>query len=134
MLRQHGVTPARFDALHCIAKYGGVMAQGALRRMLGVVRSTVCETLKKLEELGLVRRGKRVRAGRLVTLTQQARRVLFDAWGEQCVLEVDLAHAFHDSEDDPVHQLELERLCAAARAAFDDDGPPLLYDWLEYVD
>ena len=133
MLRRHEVTPARFDALHCIAKYGGVVAQGALRRLLGVVRSTVCETLKKLEELGLVRRGKRVRAGRLVTLTERARRILVEAWAEQVDLEVDFVIAFEDPEDRPVNQLELERLCGVARHAFDDEGPPL-YDWLEYVD
>jgi DNA-binding MarR family transcriptional regulator len=47
-----GLTPARFDVLFLLEQ--GVLAQSALRRLLGVARSTMSTMVRRLVELGLV--------------------------------------------------------------------------------
>lgn len=52
-----GMTPARFDALYVVFYSGGKRlstTQQALRRMLGIARSTMSRMLRSLAQLGLV--------------------------------------------------------------------------------
>jgi len=55
LLREVGLTPARFDLLSAIE---GLLlnTQKALRDVLGVARATVCEMIVPLEQAGLVKR------------------------------------------------------------------------------
>jgi DNA-binding MarR family transcriptional regulator len=57
VLRQMGLTAARYDLLHCIWLGGGEgMLQRELHTMLGVTKATVSRMLRALEQLRLVRR------------------------------------------------------------------------------
>jgi DNA-binding MarR family transcriptional regulator len=63
------MTPARFDVVQLLRRRGP-MLQDAVRKKLGVVKSSASELLAKLESLGFVTRSRaRHRVGRLVTLT-----------------------------------------------------------------
>jgi DNA-binding MarR family transcriptional regulator len=63
-LAPSGLTPARFDMLWTLMRYGEPdgqcrptpLTQSRLRRKLGVTASTVCRMLQSLEALGFVRR------------------------------------------------------------------------------
>jgi DNA-binding MarR family transcriptional regulator len=64
-LAPSGLTPARFDLLWTVMRYGerdrgcvckAPLTQSGLRRKLGVTASTVCRMLESLETLGFVRR------------------------------------------------------------------------------
>jgi DNA-binding MarR family transcriptional regulator len=56
LLEPFGLTPARFDLLNTIADCEKPMPQKELWKRLGVVRSAVCEMLKSLIKLALVKR------------------------------------------------------------------------------
>jgi DNA-binding MarR family transcriptional regulator len=83
-LREHGLTPARFDLMHALGQKG--IKQSDLWRRLNVVRSVVCEMVRALQALSWV---KRVRAadGRtwLVMLTRRGREVFERAYA--CCVE-----------------------------------------------
>src|SRR6185312_17351015 len=87
MLRKSGVTPARFDVIHCLVKAGGSMRQESLRRALAVVKSTLSETLAKMEKLGFVSRSRRTRSGRVVQLTAKGLAVPRATFGPECDVE-----------------------------------------------
>jgi DNA-binding MarR family transcriptional regulator len=50
------LTPARFDLLYVVRRFGGGSGQNAIARQLGVSGATVSRMLRSLEELGFVRR------------------------------------------------------------------------------
>ena len=59
LLKEFSLTPARFDLLNTIVDCevsGELMTQAELWKRLGVVRSAVCEMLKELLELKIVKR------------------------------------------------------------------------------
>src|SRR6185295_10377988 len=54
---EHDLTPARFDLLYAVSKYGlSRCPQAQIRRILGVARATVSRMLKSLEDLGFIER------------------------------------------------------------------------------
>ena len=74
-----GLTPARFDMLYAI-RYEMRISQAQVARALGVSGVTVSRMLRKLEELGLVRRRANERPDRRAKspqLTRLGRRRLF---------------------------------------------------------
>jgi DNA-binding MarR family transcriptional regulator len=82
-LAPSGLTPARFDLLWSVMRYGErdrecvcktQLTQSGLRRKLGVTASTVCRMLKSLEALGFVRRKVALedRRQRIVELSNRA--------------------------------------------------------------
>ena len=76
LLKDHDLTPARFDMLHVVFINRGSMYQSVLRRILGVRTPTVSRMLVSLEKLGLVRRHiptEGDRRQRSVTLTPEGR-------------------------------------------------------------
>jgi DNA-binding MarR family transcriptional regulator len=73
VLGRFGLTPARFDLLFAITTWdSGLVRQSALRRELGVARSTISRMLRSLEQLGFIRRTPR-RYTRSVWLTRLGR-------------------------------------------------------------
>jgi DNA-binding MarR family transcriptional regulator len=66
-LKSSPITPARFDILHAIR--WGSLYQAELCRKLGLSGATISRALKRLEELGLVIRG-RIRADRRVRILE----------------------------------------------------------------
>lgn len=132
-LRKYAVTPARFDVLQCLANNEGAMAQKGLMKVLGVARSTISETLGKLEASGFVTRGRRERYGRSVRLTERARDVLSEAIAQRMDFDMDVAKAFRWSARWPLRVLVLERLCKQVRVHFGDPRTRL-YGWLDYED
>jgi DNA-binding MarR family transcriptional regulator len=82
-LAPSGLTPARFDLLWAVMRYGerdrecvckAPLTQSGLRRKLGVTASTVCRMVTSLEALGFVRRRVALedRRQRYVELTNRA--------------------------------------------------------------
>ena len=78
-----GLTPARFDMLHTILDCEAPPSQARLTRLLGVVRSAVCEMVKALVKLGLLERF-RAADGRtfIVKLTKRGRALVTRACDE----------------------------------------------------
>ena len=137
MLRKSGVTPARFDVIHCLAISGGSMPQGALRRALAVVKSTLSETLAKMEKLGLVVRSPRSHRGRSVQLTEKGRQARARAVMSECDVDETIAigfGAYWRPDRYMLWVLALERICKSVRRAFGETRPPRLYGWLEVDD
>ncbi len=52
------ITPARFDLLYALRGMNCRVAQSALTRAVGLAAPTVSRTLRRLEELGLIRRAR----------------------------------------------------------------------------
>lgn len=137
MLRKSGVTPARFDVIRCLENAGGRMAQAALRVALAVVKSTMSETLAKMEKLGFVERTARTRQGRWVALTNKGRDVSNRTFLAECDVDDTIASgfgAFWRPQKHALWVLALERLCKSVRRAFGEVRPPRLYGWLEADD
>jgi DNA-binding MarR family transcriptional regulator len=137
MLRKSGVTPARFDVIHCLVKAGGRMRQGALRSALAVVKSTLSETLAKMEKLGLVTRSRRSRKGRVVQVTAKGALVQQRTFLDECDVEETIAMgfgAYWRPDKERLWILALERLCKSVRRAFGEARAPRLYEWLEVED
>ena len=137
MLRKCGVTPARFDVIHCLVKAGGSMRQESLRRALAVVKSTLSETLARMEKLGFVSRSRRTRWGRVVQLTAKGLAVPGATFGPECDVEETIAMgfgAYWNPRKRTLSVLALERLCKSVRRAFGETRPPRLYDWLDVDD
>ena len=134
LLRRTGLTPARVDLLHAIDVHGGTLAQSALQRVLGVVRSTVSEALGALERLGCVTRGRRTHQGRRVTLTDKGRRALGGGlYTAQIAVDDGLELTMSsDALSWAGRVIVLERLCKRLRLAFGDASPQALWDWLDY--
>jgi DNA-binding MarR family transcriptional regulator len=82
-LRELELTPARFDLLNTIVDSAEPITQTELWKRLGVVRSAVCEMVKELVTLGIL---KRVRAADsrtwIVLLTELGRRLQKSAYDE----------------------------------------------------
>lgn len=57
-LRASPITPARLDLLYALRGMNCRVAQSALCRAVGLAASTVSRTLRRLEDLGLIRRSR----------------------------------------------------------------------------
>lgn len=113
------------------------MPQAALRRSLAVVKSTLSETLAKMETLGFVARSRRTRWGRVVELTEKGRAVHGRTFEAECDVDETVAlgfGAFWRPDKCALWVLALERLCKSVRRAFGETRPPRLYDWIEVDD
>jgi DNA-binding MarR family transcriptional regulator len=89
-LRIAGMTPARFDVIQLLHR-NGPMLQSAIRKTLGVVKSSVSELLRELESFGFITRSRaRHRVGRRVTLTEKGETTYTTLWDCQCELEINL--------------------------------------------
>jgi DNA-binding MarR family transcriptional regulator len=76
LLEPFGLTPARFDLLNTIADCKTLMPQKELWKRLGVVRSAVCEMVKSLMKLALVKRYRAADSRTwIVQLTERGREV-----------------------------------------------------------
>ncbi len=84
MTKEFGLTPARFDVLFALKEFSDelptmTMTQYELRDMFRVTAPVISRMLRSLEQLGLVRRGPRIRkyrTSRLVHLTSQGRSLI----------------------------------------------------------
>jgi len=56
ILKEFGLTPARFDLMRLIYQHGYRLSQDLLRHRLGVARSTTSRMVRALEALGFVTR------------------------------------------------------------------------------
>ena len=83
LLEPFGLTPARFDLLNTIVDCEEPITQSELTRRLGVVRSAVCEMVKVLVALGIVKRT-RAEDSRtwVVELSELGRRLQKEAYDE----------------------------------------------------
>jgi DNA-binding MarR family transcriptional regulator len=107
MLRQFGLTPARFDLMNAASGASGV-TQSVLWRRLGVVRSAVCEMISALAGLGLVERRRDLLDRRtcLVRLTARGRDLFERAYAAliesgDVTVAIDRVLASHIVEIDP---------------------------------
>jgi DNA-binding MarR family transcriptional regulator len=116
-----GLTPARFDVIQLLHR-NGPMLQDAIRKALGVVKSSASELLARLEECGFVRRSHaRYRVGRRVELTkvgEDAYRTVIYTEGE---LET-LCHALRY-----LQWRYIERMCVVIGRVFRKPLPVELY-------
>jgi DNA-binding MarR family transcriptional regulator len=81
LLEPFGLTPARFDLLNTIADEDQLMPQKELWKRLGVVRSAVCEMVKSLMKLALVKRYRAADSRTwIVQLTERGRDVVRRAY------------------------------------------------------
>ena len=133
--RRVAITPARFDALHVLAERGR-MAQGTLRRLLGVVKSTLSELLRDLELRGLVERGARTRSGRSVEISRAGKGVVDDAeaYWSQSDFEEALFERLGYSNKAQISAYLFERICRRIRLASEDVGFGRIYGWLPYYE
>jgi DNA-binding MarR family transcriptional regulator len=118
LLRQHELTPARFDLMHALGPSGA--KQSDLWKRLDVVRSAVCEMVTRLIKLGLL---ERVRAGRtwIVALSARGRSLMEAAWRaciESGATTTRIDDAFGAESDVAAIRQELLARCGALRAAF----------------
>ena len=133
--KQVAITPARFDALHVLSKRGKI-AQGTLRRLLCVVKSTLSELLRDLELRGLVERGPRTRSGRTVKISRAGREIARGApayWSRSDVSEK-LFQRFGYSNAADISAYLFERICRRIRLASGDVGFGRIYDWVPYYE
>ncbi len=81
LLEPFGLTPARFDLMNTIADRKRPMPQKELWKRLGVVRSAVCEMVKALMKLALVKRYRAADSRTwIVRLTTRGREVIRRAY------------------------------------------------------
>ena len=127
------LTPARFDVLFALLERGKMM-QRSLRKVLGVVASTISEMLKDLEARGLVVRGPRSKAGRSVELTAKGKVALDHSWWPYYGVDDVVATAFGDDRgaDWDVRMLLWERTCRRLRHACGDTQFTKPFGWVIY--
>jgi DNA-binding MarR family transcriptional regulator len=81
-LKEFELTPARFDLLNTIVDCEEPMTQTELWKRLGIVRSAVCEMVKVLEKLGILKRDRapdsRTWIVRLTELGKKLQREAYD--------------------------------------------------------
>ncbi len=81
LLEPFGLTPARFDLMNTIADCTEPMPQKELWKRLGVVRSAVCEMIKSLMRLALVKRYRAADSRTwIVQLTERGRELVQRAY------------------------------------------------------
>ncbi len=81
LLEPYGLTPARFDLLNTIVDATEPLPQKELWKRLGVVRSAVCEMVKSLMKLALVKRYRAADSRTwIVQLTTRGREVIRRAY------------------------------------------------------
>ena len=75
IIKNYGLTPARFDMLRIVLLHPDGIAQATVRWLLGVSAPTVSRMLKSLQQLGFVERERDVADGRclIVRLTPRGR-------------------------------------------------------------
>ncbi|HEY1959189.1 MAG TPA: MarR family winged helix-turn-helix transcriptional regulator [Polyangiaceae bacterium] len=138
LLADFGLTPARFDFLAAVEID---CTQSGVQRSLGLARSTVCEMVARLEELGFVWRMK-FRRTLMIFVTKKAK-AFFQRAREALVnsgfvpTTVDDLVTFDDVERDTfVGRNAVEEICGMIRCAFGDRARGELYLWHpdEYLD
>ncbi|HEY2367364.1 MAG TPA: MarR family transcriptional regulator, partial [Polyangiaceae bacterium] len=87
LLKEFELTPARFDLLNTIVDceaQGDAMTQAELWKRLGVVRSAVCEMVKELVRVGILKRHRRTAKSRtwIIQMTELGRRLQKTAYDE----------------------------------------------------
>ncbi len=132
LLKEFGLTPARVDFLEAIELEE---TQLGVQQRLGLARSTVCEMLAKLEELGLIWR-QRWRRTKVVGLTRKAQEMLQRAYdalvnpGHLPVLIDGVLTTFDPAIDPLPKRFDFEALCGEIRRVFGDRAnPDLYYGW-----
>ncbi|MEO8877386.1 MAG: MarR family winged helix-turn-helix transcriptional regulator [Polyangiaceae bacterium] len=124
------LTPARFDLLYALWNhYFDSMSQMALRKILGVARSTVSRMLKSLEDLGIIQRSSdnHDRRTRQVGMTEAGRRQFLEllemvrGW-EEMDLAYDVAFGWPKDNDTFVHIDELFWTLKTIAEEFGDTG------------
>lgn len=110
LLKEFELTPARFDLLNTIVDCEAnedVMTQAELWKRLGVVRSAVCEMVKELVKIGILKRHRRTPKSRtwIIQLTELGRKLQKAAYDELINNGVATQHAnsliTHSYETDP---------------------------------
>ena len=134
ILADFGLTPARFDLLYALTERGIDNTQIAIRRALGVARSTISEMLSALERIGLVERtrdGNDRRTWR-ITLTPAGRAALdavVDATMHRGFVPVTVDGILIDGFCDEAQQREtIEYALGLLRNAFGDRASPPMYE------
>jgi DNA-binding MarR family transcriptional regulator len=133
--RRPTLTPARFDVLFVLSERGRMM-QRSLRRVLGVMGSTMSEMLGDLEKRGFVARGKRSRAGRSVELTKAGDDALSNAFYAYMELDDAIGSAFGGAwfGDSCARLLIWERVCRRVRHACGDTQFKRAFGWIQEPD
>jgi DNA-binding MarR family transcriptional regulator len=137
-LRKMGLTAARMDMLYVIHKKGWYPTkQGALWRTLGVCPSVVSRMLKRLEEMGYVKRNVVTNdtRKRTVKLTTKGRaRILrairqFIGWGyaELALRSALEPHRWHSEWHTHVAVSQLQEYLRLIRIAFGDRASHVVY-------
>jgi DNA-binding MarR family transcriptional regulator len=129
------LTPARFDVLFVLSERGRMM-QRSLRRVLGVVGSTMSEMLRDLEKRGFVARGRRSRAGRSVELTKAGDGALADSFYAYMRVDEAIGEAFGGAwfGDSCTRLLIWERVCRRVRHACGDTQFKRAFGWIQEPD
>jgi DNA-binding MarR family transcriptional regulator len=129
------LTPARFDVLFVLFERGGMMQRG-LRRVLNVVGSTMSEMLGDLEKRGLVKRGRRSRAGRSVELTARGQDAIDRAFHAYMSIDDVIGEAFGGAwyASSCPRLLIWERVCRRVRHACGDTQFKRAFGWIEEYD
>jgi DNA-binding MarR family transcriptional regulator len=142
VIRSMGLTAARFDMLYAVKLRKRGMLQSALRRTLGVCRTTVSRMLASLEDLGLVTReayaaDRRQRFVKLTTLGRWRiafahRHITRSGWAQ---LAVDSALGAKGSKYNWYHPEECIAACSLLEGLLDQlrhafrDRARLDYPW-----
>ena len=131
LLAEFGLTPARFDLLSAVEID---CMQSGVQRILGLARSTVCEMLARLEELGFLWRAK-FRRTFMIMLTAKARalfRRALDALVNSGLVPsvVDDVVTLGDVERETFEARSgVEAICMMVRRSFGDFARGELYLW-----
>ena len=131
LLAEYGLTPARFDFLSAVELDS---MQSGVQRILGLARSTVCEMVARLEELGLISRAKFRRTYMILTTPKARelfRRALDGLVNSGLVpIEVDRAlTGLRPELGDFAAREEVEAVCERFRSSFGDFACDELYPW-----
>lgn len=138
LLGRMGLTPARFDLLVAIGHdHDPFPAQSAIRKRLGVARSTLSEMLASVEKLGWIRRSVRSTDRRTWNLALTRRGKVLLRWAYRCwinrgivPISIDAALASREPEIDSAQKrLEMIGACLTLQSTFGRDPPRDLYMW-----